>query len=172
MKYVDEYRDRRIATGISRAVGFACRPERRYNFMEVCGTHTNTFFKFGLKTLIPENIRLLSGPGCPVCVTDVSYMDNVIRLSGMEGIIIATFGDMIRVPGTHSSLYKERTEGRDIKIVYSSLDALKIAETNPSKKVVFLAVGFETTSPTVALTLIAARKRRVRNFYVYVAHKL
>ena len=173
MKYVDEYRDLRLTGKISNEImTLAGGQDRVYTFMEVCGTHTNTFFRFGLRKLLPENVRLLSGPGCPVCVTDTSYLDNAVILARSRDVIIATYGDMLKVPGTDSSLYKEKAEGADVRIVYSSLDALGIAEENPSKKTVFLGVGFETTSPTVALAVLEARKKRTHNFFVYTAHKL
>ena len=172
MKYIDEYRNKKMALKIADAIRRSAAKGRVYKFMEVCGTHTNTFFKFGLKSLLPDNIKLISGPGCPVCVTDVSYIDNAIAISKIKDVIVATFGDMIKVPGSESSLYRERSRGSDIRMVYSSLDALKIAEENPDKKIVFLAVGFETTVPTVALALLEAKRRRVSNFSVYSAHKL
>jgi len=173
MKYVDEYRNSKLAEKLSRQINRLAGGDRRsYTFMEVCGTHTNTFFKFGLKSLLPENVRLISGPGCPVCVTDISYIDNAISLAGLKGVIITTFGDMMKVPGSSSSLYKERARGRDIRMVYSSLDALKIAEKNPSNSVIFLAVGFETTAPTIAVTLMEAKKNRMKNFFIYSGHKL
>ncbi|MBU4487493.1 MAG: hydrogenase formation protein HypD [Candidatus Omnitrophica bacterium] len=172
MKYIDEFRDLKLAKNLSAKIEKLARGRGRYNFMEVCGTHTNTFYRFGLAKLLPENIRLISGPGCPVCVTDASYIDSAITLAGSGDTIITTFGDMIKVPGSKSSLYRERAKGRNIRIVYSSLDALRIAEENPSKDVIFLGVGFETTAPTVAMAIIEAKKRRVRNFFVYSAHKL
>ena len=145
---------------------------RSYNFMEVCGTHTNTFFRFGLKKLLPKNVQLISGPGCPVCVTDASFIDNSIYLAALKGVIITTFGDMVKVPRSFSSLYEEKSKGGDIRVVYSALDALKTAENNPSKKVIFLAVGFETTAPTVAAAVLEARKKKIDNFFIYSAHKL
>ncbi len=140
--------------------------------MEVCGTHTDTFFKFGLKTLLPKNVNLISGPGCPVCVTDASYIDNAISLAGSKDVIITTFGDMMKVPGSSSSLYKERARGGDVRIVYSTLDALRIAECHPSKKVIFLGVGFETTAPTIGMAILEAKKKKIKNFFIYSAHKL
>ncbi len=173
MKYVDEYRNLKLAKKLSRNIyGLAGADKADYTFMEVCGTHTDTFFKFGLKALLPKNVRLISGPGCPVCVTDASYIDNAISLAGLKGVIITTFGDMVQVPGSLSSLYEERASGRDIRIVYSTLDALKIAENNPSKKIVFLAVGFETTAPTIAMAVLEAKKKKIKNFFVYSTHKL
>ncbi len=173
MKYVDEYRDLKLARKISRRIQrYAAGGSRAYNFMEVCGTHTNTFFRFGLASLLPESVRLISGPGCPVCVTDTSYIDSALSLSRSKDVIIATYGDMLKVPGTRSSLYEERAAGGDIRIVYSSLDALRIAEQNPSKGIVFLGVGFETTAPTAASAVLEAEKKEIGNFFVYSAHKL
>ena len=171
MKYIDEFRNLKLAKNISAKIKTLAGYGRRYNFMEVCGTHTNTFYRFGLAKLLPENVRLISGPGCPVCVTDESYIDNAIMLAGLKDTIIATFGDMIKVPGRGSTLYRERAKGRDIRIVYSSLDVLRIAEDNPSKNVVFLGVGFETTAPTIAMAIIEAKKKGLANFFVYSAHK-
>ena len=173
MKYIDEFRNLKLAKKLSNQIHKIIDSDsRRYNFMEVCGTHTNTFFRFGLKSLLPENLQLISGPGCPVCVTDASYIDNAISFAELKDTIITTFGDMIKVPGSHSSLYKERTKGKDIRVVYSPLDALGIAENNPSKNVIFLGVGFETTAPTIAIAILEAKKKGVRNFFVYSAHKL
>ena len=178
MKYIDEFRDLKLAQNISAEIKKAAKPasgglsKKYYNFMEVCGTHTNTFYRFGLPKLLPENVRLISGPGCPVCVTDESYIDNAIMLADLKDTIITTFGDMMKVPGSSSTLYRERAKGHDIRIVYSSLDALKIAEDNPAKNVVFLGVGFETTAPTIAMAIIEAKKIGIRNFFVYSAHKI
>ncbi len=172
MKYVDEYRNARLAKKLSSFIGEKVKTSTRtYSIMEVCGTHTNTFFRFGLKSLLPEAIRLISGPGCPVCVTEALYIDNAVSLARMKDVIVATYGDMVKVPGSRSSLYYEKARGCDIRVVYSATDALRIAEASPSKKVVFLAVGFETTAPTVAMTLLEAKKKGIDNFFVYVAHK-
>jgi hydrogenase expression/formation protein HypD len=140
--------------------------------MEVCGTHTMAIFRHGIKTLLPPSIKLLSGPGCPVCVTPNRYLDQAIAFSRQDDVIIATFGDMLNVPGSTTSLVRERAAGRDIRAVYSPLDALGIARKNPDKKVVFLAVGFETTSPTIAGTILEARDKNIRNFFISSAHKL
>lgn len=173
MKYVDEYRNLKLASKLSKKIRNLVKDDSRsYNFMEVCGTHTNTFFRFGLMSLLPKNLHLISGPGCPVCVTDTSYIDNSISFTRLKNVIVTTFGDMVKVPGSYSSLYKERANGCDIRIVYSALDALKIAEHNPLKKVIFLAVGFEATAPTVGITILEAKKRNIKNFFIYSAHKL
>ncbi|GAB4309167.1 MAG: hydrogenase formation protein HypD [Myxococcota bacterium] len=139
--------------------------------MEVCGTHTMAIYQFGLRELLPPNLDMLSGPGCPVCVTPNDYLDKAIWLSSRRDVIIATFGDMMRVPGSRSSLERERAAGADVRVLYSPADALKIAEENPEKSVIFLSVGFETTAPLPAMTLISARKRGLKNFMLLTANK-
>ncbi|MEE9524089.1 MAG: hydrogenase formation protein HypD, partial [Thermodesulfovibrionales bacterium] len=146
--------------------------ERPINLMEVCGTHTVAIFRHGIRSVIPDNIKLLSGPGCPVCVTSVADMEKAIVLSQKEDIILTTFGDMMRVPGVKSSLYDARAEGADIRIVYSPMDSLSIARENSNKKIVFFATGFETTSPSVAATLYMADNEGVDNFFIHSVHKL
>jgi hydrogenase expression/formation protein HypD len=138
--------------------------------MEVCGTHTMSIFRHGIRSLLPDTIQLLSGPGCPVCVTSQGEIDAFIELARQDAVV-ATFGDLMRVPGTRSSLEKERSRGGDIRVVYSTLDAVELARTNPDKKVVFLGVGFETTAPTVAASILAARAAGIDNYFVYAAHK-
>jgi hydrogenase expression/formation protein HypD len=140
--------------------------------MEVCGTHTVAIARSGLRELLPENIHLISGPGCPVCVTDDLDLDIVIALAREPGIIIATFGDMMRVPGTQSSLLEAKSRGADVRMVYSPTDAVEMAIANPGKQVVFLAVGFETTIPTVAVAIEQAVQQDVRNFSIFCLHKL
>jgi hydrogenase expression/formation protein HypD len=144
---------------------------RDVKFMEVCGTHTMAAFRSGLRQLLPDSVRLVSGPGCPVCVTDPSYIDAAIDLAGHPDVILATFGDLVRVPGSDSSLEQERAAGASVRIVYSPSDALVLAMECPSKKVVFLGVGFETTAPTVAWAICRAARDDVRNFSVLCAHK-
>jgi len=172
MKYIDEFRNKSIIKNLSNKIHKITPRDKKIIFMEVCGTHTQSFFKFGIGNLIPENIEILSGPGCPVCVSSQEYMDKAIEYSKLNDVIVTTFGDMMRVPGTSSSLEKQKARGADIKVVYSSLDALKIAKNNPSKKVIFLAVGFETTIPTTALTILQAKKEKINNFFVFCSHKL
>ena len=171
MKYVDEFRDRRLIEKIAGQIRRAIDPDRAYNIMEVCGTHTMSIFRFGLRDILPSNIRLISGPGCPVCVTPNEFIDKAIAIANMKDVIVATFGDMLKVPGSRSSLEKEKASGCDIRIVYSSLDALQIARKNPSKKIVFLGIGFETTAPTVAQSLIMAKEKRLKNYSVLCGHK-
>lgn len=146
--------------------------ERSLRLMEVCGTHTVAIFKAGIRQLLPEEVELVSGPGCPVCVTPNAYLDTAIAYSRQSDVIIATFGDMLRVPGTKTTLLEARAQGGDIRIVYSPLDSLEIARANPAKKVIFLAVGFETTAPTAAATILTARQQNLPNFFVLSAHKL
>ncbi|MDH5684438.1 MAG: hydrogenase formation protein HypD [candidate division WOR-3 bacterium] len=146
--------------------------DRNINFMEVCGTHTMVISSSGIRQSIDKRIKLLSGPGCPVCVTPQEDIDLAISLAGQKDVIIVTFGDMMRVPGSDSSLEKEKSKGRDIRIVYSALDALKIAQSERSKKVIFLGVGFETTAPTIAAAIILAKENKVNNFLVLSLFKL
>lgn len=171
MKYIDEFRDRKLITKVASEIREAVDTNRTYNFMEVCGTHTMSIFRFGLRDILPDNINLISGPGCPVCVTPNEFVDKAIALSRRRDIIIATFGDMFKVPGSHSSLEKEKAGGASIKMVYSSIDALDIAKKSPDKEVVFLGIGFETTAPTVAQSIIAAKKENIDNYSILCAHK-
>ena len=147
------------------------RVGRDVNFMEVCGTHTMVAFRTGLRQLLPSRVRLISGPGCPVCVTDVNYIDAAIELCRRADMIIATFGDLMRVPGSESSLERERAGGADVRVVYSPSDALALARECPSRHVVFLGVGFETTAPMVAGTIFRAESEGIGNFTVLCAHK-
>jgi len=172
MKYLDEYRDPAMAHDlIERIKDLSASINRKTRFMEVCGSHTVAIYKAGIKSLFP-NLDLISGPGCPVCVTSSRDIDQIIRLAELPGIIVATFGDMIRVPGTTSSLQEEISRGAKVSVVYSPLDALEIARENQAKKVVFLAVGFETTAPTIAATILQAEREGVRNFSILSYHKL
>ena len=139
--------------------------------MEVCGTHTMAVHQYGLRSLLPEGIRLVSGPGCPVCVTPVSYVDQAVAVSRLPDVMVTTFGDMVRVPGSSTSLLEEQARGADVRIVYSPLDAVTLAQNNPHKQVVFLGVGFETTMPTVAGALVRAKQLQLDNFSVLSAHK-
>ena len=149
----------------------AQRLGREVRLMEVCGTHTMVAFRTGLRQLLPDNVRLLSGPGCPVCVTDANYIDAAIALSQRPNVIVATFGDLIRIPGSQSSLDRERAAGANVRIVYSPSDALLLAREHSSQHIVFLGVGFETTAPTVAWAIYRAARDRVANFSVLCAHK-
>ena len=145
--------------------------DRTINLMEVCGTHTVSIGRYGFRSIMPAGLKLLSGPGCPVCVTANRDIDHAIALSNMDGAIISTFGDMMRVPGSSTSLAAQKAAGRDIRIVYSPLDALDIVEQNPERPVIFMGVGFETTTPTIAAAILEADARGLQNFSVYCAHK-
>ncbi len=169
LKYMSEYRDPEICSILVDQIRkIHTRPVR---LMEVCGTHTMAIFRSGIRSLLPDSIDLISGPGCPVCVTAQKEIDAFIALTEFKDVILTTFGDLIRVPGTKSSLQKESARGRDVRVVYSTLDALKIAEKNPDKKIVFLGVGFETTAPTVAASIVTAKQNGLKNFFVLSAHK-
>jgi hydrogenase expression/formation protein HypD len=170
LKHVEEYRDADLSKPLVEKIRrISTRPVR---FMEVCGTHTVSIFRSGIRTVLPPTISLLSGPGCPVCVTDQGEIDAFIELARTEGVTLTTFGDLMRVPGSGSSLQRERADGRDIRIVYSTMDAVEIARRNPDRKVVFLGVGFETTAPTIAAAVLTARQGGLANFSVFAAHKL
>ncbi len=144
---------------------------RKIKIMEVCGTHTVSAFRSGLRTLLPENVELISGPGCPVCVTDISFVDFAMSIAKEQDTIIATFGDMLRVPGSNGSLEYARAQGARVEVLYSPLDAVALAENNPMKNVIFLGVGFETTTPTVAWSIIEASRKKLSNYFVLSAHK-
>jgi hydrogenase expression/formation protein HypD len=140
--------------------------------MEVCGGHTMAIHRFGLVSLLPSTIRLISGPGCPVCVSSQHFIDKAMAYSKIPGVIIATYGDLIRVPGSATSLEKERANGSDIRIVYSVLESLEIAKNNPDRKIVFLGIGFETTAPLTAAAILQAKREKITNFFVLSAHKV
>ncbi|HID93329.1 MAG TPA: hydrogenase formation protein HypD [bacterium (Candidatus Stahlbacteria)] len=171
MKYIDEFRDSKLAKGLRSRIKEIAQ-DRKVTLMEVCGTHTMAIARFGIKSLLPKNIKLLSGPGCPVCVTPTAFIDRAIAYSREPNIVVATFGDMMKVPGSTSSLWKEKSKGMDIRIVYSVAAALKFAKHNPNKKVIFLAVGFETTVPSIATSIIEAQAKGIANFFVLCGHKL
>lgn len=158
---------RSLIDRIRRLVG-----DRHLNLMEVCGTHTVSIGRYGFRSVMPPNLRLLSGPGCPVCVTANRDVDHAIAFARQEGVTIATFGDMMRVPGSSTSLAQLKAAGHDIRIVYSPLDALALAERYPARNVIFLGVGFETTTPAIAACVLEAAVRDLRNFSVYCAHKI
>jgi hydrogenase expression/formation protein HypD len=170
MKYIDEFRDPVLARKL--LVKIRERSEQSVRFMEFCGGHTHAIFRYGLRQLLPPTVELRSGPGCPVCVTANADLDRAIALANQPGVIMTTFGDMIRVPGSHSSLQTAKAEGADVRIVYSTLDALQIARDHPGRAVIFLGVGFETTAPTVAASILAAESEGLDNFYVLSLHKL
>lgn len=170
MKYIDEYRDKSIVQALTKEIKKISKKE--IVLMEVCGGHTMSIQKFGIPSLLPKNIRLVSGPGCPVCVSSRNFIDHAIALSDIENTIITTFGDLIRVPGSYSSLEKEKAAGADVRIVYSPLTAVQLAKENPDKKIIFLGIGFETTAPTSAAAIYNAAKDNVSNFYLLSSHKI
>jgi hydrogenase expression/formation protein HypD len=171
MKYVDEFRNNKLVHKVAHKIS-SLVPGRNINIMEVCGTHTHNFYRFGLDRLIPRNIKFISGPGCPVCVSPQNYIDAAVELSRDRKNIIVTFGDMLRIPGSTSTLEKERARSGNVRVVYSPLDALATARANPNKFVVFLAVGFETTAPTIALSILAAKKEKLGNIAFLSSLKL
>ena len=170
MKFVDEFRNTELAKALVRRIHR--NSKRHIRLMEFCGGHTVTIMKHGIRQLLPETVEMLSGPGCPVCVTANQDLDKSIALAREPGVIIATFGDMLKVPGSRSSLQKVRADGADVRIVYSTLDALQIAKENPEKSVVFIGIGFETTAPTIAASVMQAQKEGIGNYYVLSLHKL
>jgi hydrogenase expression/formation protein HypD len=170
IKHIDEYRESELSRKLAQKIMNTSNWNIR--LMEVCGTHTVSIFRSGIRSVLPETICLLSGPGCPVCVTDQKEIDRFIGLSRIDNVIVTTFGDLMHVPGSESSLQQERAEGKDIRVVYSTIDALELAQKNPDKKVVFLGVGFETTAPTIAAAILSAARMKIENFSVISAHKL
>jgi hydrogenase expression/formation protein HypD len=169
MKYVDEYRDATKAKQISAKIE-QLTAGQPFKIMEICGGHTHTIYKHGIEDVLPRNIDLVHGPGCPVCVLPMGRIDDAIAIAKSEDVIFTTFGDMMRVPGSSGSLLDAKAEGADVRFVYSPLDALKIARTNPDKEVVFFAIGFETTAPSTAVTLLRAQAENISNFSVFCNH--
>ncbi|WP_434968906.1 hydrogenase formation protein HypD [Microbacterium sp. bgisy207] len=173
MRFVDEFRDPAAARSLLKVIDAQTeRLGRTLSFMEVCGGHTHTIYRHGLEHLLPEAVQLVHGPGCPVCVIPMGRVDDAVWLAHRPGVIFTTFGDMMRVPGTEGSLLQAQAAGADVRFVYSPLDALKIAIDNPEKKVVFFAVGFETTAPSTAVTIARAAALDVRNFSIFCNHVL
>jgi hydrogenase expression/formation protein HypD len=172
MRFVDEYRDaelgRRLAGEIRAAV--SVQPGHHYKVMEVCGGHTHSIYKYGVDDLLPENVELVHGPGCPVCVIPMGRVDDGIALAQEPNVVFTCFGDMLRVPGSHGTLLDAKARGADVRMVYSPLDALRIAKQHPEREVVFFAIGFETTAPSTALTLQRARAEGVANFSCFCNH--
>jgi hydrogenase expression/formation protein HypD len=170
MKLVSEFRRSELADGLVRSIQRNATKKAR--FMEFCGGHTVSIMKSGLRQLLPPTLTLTSGPGCPVCVTDNADLDKAIALASLPDVIVASFGDMIRVPGSRSSLQEAKASGADVRVVYSTLDALVLAKENPDKSVIFLGIGFETTAPTVAASVLQAAQEGLKNYYVLSQHKL
>ncbi len=170
MRFVDEFRDPGLITKAVEEIHRLAQPGRHYRIMEVCGGHTHAIYRFGLKDILPEDIELIHGPGCPVCVLPMGRIDDGLALAQKNGTIFAAFGDMMRVPGTHGSPFEHKARGTDVRIVYSPADALQIARKNPKRHVIFFAIGFETTAPSTALTLMHAKREAIRNFSVFCNH--
>ena len=170
MKFVDEFRRSELSQGLIRSISRIST--RKARLMEFCGGHTVAIMKHGLRQLLPPTVEMLSGPGCPVCVTDNADLDKAIALAGLPGMILTTFGDMLKVPGSRSSLQEVRAGGADVRLVYSTMDALQMARENPSRPVVFLGIGFETTAPTVAASVLQARQEGLRNYHILSLHKV
>ena len=170
MRFVDEFREPELITKTAAEIRRLAGSERHYRFMEVCGGHTHSIYRFGLKDLLPPNIELVHGPGCPVCVLPMGRIDDGLSIAEQPGVIFTAFGDMMRVPGTKGSPLEYKARGMDVRIVYSPSDALKLARNNPGKHVMFFAIGFETTAPSTALTLMRAKAEGIRNFSVFCNH--
>lgn len=170
MKYVDEFRDPAAARRLVAAIRDVADDDRHHKFMEVCGGHTHTIYRHGIEQLLPDNVELVHGPGCPVCVIPMGRVDDAIHLARQPDVVFTSFGDMMRVPGSDGSLLDAKAAGADVRMVYSPMDALTIAEREPDRHVVFFAVGFETTAPSTAVTLLRARAQGVRNFSVFSNH--
>lgn len=175
MKYVDEFRDPEKAQFLLKEIRrlvaeIQVGRSRPLYIMEVCGGHTHAIFRYGVETMLPDDIELIHGPGCPVCVLPMGRVDDCVALAEMPGMIFTTFGDAMRVPGSKKSLLQAKAEGADVRMVYSPLDALQIAKDNPGRQVVFFALGFETTMPSTALTVLRAEKEHIQNFSLFCNH--
>jgi hydrogenase expression/formation protein HypD len=170
MKYVDEYRDPKIAQAVAGEI--ARKVTRPWVLMEVCGGQTHTLMRYGIDELLPPEIELVHGPGCPVCVTSLEIVDRAIRIASLPGVIFTSYGDMLRVPGSNSDLFQAKANGADVRVVYSPLDAVKLARDNPSRKVVFFGVGFETTAPANGMAVWQAKREGLTNFSMLVSHVL
>ncbi len=169
MRFVDEYRDERVAHGLADEIA-RLAGDRPTKLMEVCGGHTHTIYKHGLEDYLPESVQLIHGPGCPVCVIPMGRVDDAIFIAEQPDVIMTSFGDMMRVPGGRESFFDSKANGADIRMVYSPLDALKVARQNPDRKVVFMAIGFETTAPSTAVTVLRAAAEGVKNFSIFCNH--
>ena len=173
MKYIDEFRDGEVAKNLATAIRAEADPERRYHFMEFCGGHTHAISRYGVSDLLPDNVRMIHGPGCPVCVLPIGRVDQAIRLALQEGVTLCTYGDCLRVPASDSlSLLRAKAKGGDIRMVYSSADAVALAQKHPEKQVVFFAIGFETTTPPTAVAIKQAQALGLTNFSVLCCHVL
>ncbi|MBI5713865.1 MAG: hydrogenase formation protein HypD, partial [Chloroflexi bacterium] len=168
MKYIDEYRDEKVTRGLLDEIGRIVT--REWKLMEVCGGQTHSILKSGLDQLLPPQIELIHGPGCPVCVTPLELIDKAIALAQRSNVIFVSYGDMLRVPGSERDLFSVRAAGGDVRIVYSPLDSLKIAKENPDKTIVFFGIGFETTAPANAMAVAQAKRQGIKNFAMLVSH--
>ena len=173
MKHLDEYRDGELARGVAAQIAREAQPDRVYSFMEFCGGHTHAISRYGIEDLLPENIRLVHGPGCPVCVLPIGRIDEAIELAKRAEATLCVYGDLMRVPGSNgASLTKAKAQGADIRMVYSTLEAISIAESEPAREIVFFAIGFETTTPATAMAIRLAQRKRLKNFSVFCNHVL
>jgi hydrogenase expression/formation protein HypD len=173
MRYVDEFRDQRLARGLAEAIAAEVHPAREYRLMEFCGGHTHAIFRYGVQDLMPPNVRFIHGPGCPVCVLPMARIDHAIALATGHGVTLCTYGDLMRVPASERrSLLKAKAEGADIRMIYSTQDALRIAREDPSRQLVLFAIGFETTTPPTAVAVKTARAEGLANFSVFCNHVL
>ena len=170
MRYIDEFRSGELASALQSELEQAMPSGRELALMEVCGGHTHAIYKHGLDELLPPGLELVHGPGCPVCVIPVGRVDDAVSLALEPNVIFTTFGDMMRVPGSKGSLLDARSRGADVRMVYSPLDALELARANPEREVIFFAIGFETTAPSTAVTLLQARAQGIANFSVFCNH--
>jgi hydrogenase expression/formation protein HypD len=170
VKFVDEFRDADLGRMLAAQIVASVEPGRHYKVMEVCGGHTHSIYKYGIDDLLPANVELVHGPGCPVCVIPMGRVDDAIDMARRPGVIFTCFGDMLRVPGSRGTLLEAKAQGADVRMVYSPLDALRLARTHPERQVVFFAIGFETTAPSTALTLKRARAEGLRNFSCFCNH--
>jgi len=173
VKYIEDFRDPKLAHKLATAIKSEVEPQRQYNLMEFCGGHTHAIFRYGIQDLLPDNIKFIHGPGCPVCVLPTGRIDSAIQLLKDKDITLCTYGDLMRVPASdRKSLMKVKAEGADVRMVFSTMDALKIARENPEREVVFFAIGFETTTPPTAVAIKAAQAEKLNNFTIFCNHVL
>lgn len=173
MKYIDDFRDGDLAKGLAAAIAAEAKPDRTYRVMEFCGGHTHAIFRYGVNNLLPANVEMVHGPGCPVCVLPIGRLDQAVRIAKRPGVILCSYGDMMRVPGSKRvSLLSAKADGADVRMVYSPMDAVKLARENPDRQVVFLAIGFETTTPPTAMAVRRAAQLGLENFSILCFHVL
>ena len=173
MKYIDEFRQQELAARVASAIAREVSTERDYHLMEFCGGHTHAIFRYGIQDLMPKNVHFIHGPGCPVCVLPIGRIDNAIQLAQKDNVTLCTYGDMLRVPASGQfSLLRAKAAGADVRMVYSTKDALAIARQNPDREIVFFAIGFETTTPATAVAIKQAYAEGLKNFTVFCNHVL